>query len=361
MLMSSRKDSTRDDPSLVIRADASIGRGTGHVMRMLALAQAWRRAGGTATFLGRFVKSVEQRLEVEGFEHSSIPAQHPDARDLEATLALLDDLSEPSPVWVAADGYHFDQAFQRAIRAAGAQLLVVDDLVHQDRYIADLFVNQNIRAKELQYEFAPHTTAFLGTRYAMLREEFLVPRRSERESTNGELGLLVTLGGADSGGAVLRVLDGLADEPMPGVSTKVVVGGASPHISEVEDRGQELEQLEVIVDTHEMPGLMEWADLAIAAGGSTSWELCHRGVPMILMRTAGNQRLICAGLSDAGAAVNLGPATTVQPKQIVQAVNRLSSDPGTLERMANCARTIVDGLGADRIVSRMRKIGGDLS
>ena len=51
-----------------------------------------------------------------------------------------------------------------------------------------------------------------------------------------------------------------------------------------------------------MAEIMTSCDLAIGAGGSTTWERCTLGIPTIQIETAENQRFINAAVSDAGAA-----------------------------------------------------------
>ena len=75
---------------MLLRADATASSGSGHVMRCLALATAWRAAGGESRLLGRQEgAALAQRAAAEGIELTPLPTAHPNPADLERTLDVI--------------------------------------------------------------------------------------------------------------------------------------------------------------------------------------------------------------------------------------------------------------------------------
>lgn len=68
--------------SLIIRAAATATMGTGHVMRCLALTQAWQDAGGTCVFaMAKSTQAVEERVQAEGFSVARLDGVPGSAQD----------------------------------------------------------------------------------------------------------------------------------------------------------------------------------------------------------------------------------------------------------------------------------------
>jgi RimJ/RimL family protein N-acetyltransferase len=99
-----------------------------------------------------------------------------------------------------------------------------------------------------------------------------------------------------------------------------------------------------------MPELMCWADLAVAAAGTTCLELCFCGLPAIVIDAAPNQLATARELQRLGVAVHV-PLSQATDSQIAEKIRMLLGNHETLERMSRASKGLVDGRGAERVVA----------
>jgi spore coat polysaccharide biosynthesis predicted glycosyltransferase SpsG len=99
-----------------------------------------------------------------------------------------------------------------------------------------------------------------------------------------------------------------------------------------------------------MATLMAGAKLAIAAAGSTCWELCAMRVPMILLTVAENQ------VPTANELARRGAARYVFGDDAVTEAIALWGNREERSRLSEVAARLVDGQGAERVYEVMAKI-----
>jgi len=336
-------------PDLFIRADASSTIGTGHFMRCLALAQFWRDHQGQVTFVGQYPDALARRLEPEEISIHRIRAVHPDPADAEETLKLI-----PPHAPVVLDGYHFDEAYQHLMIREGRRVLVIDDTGHLEGYAGHALLNQNINAEDVIYNRAPDTR-LLGTSYVLLGRAFR-RRRDERDRAQPDIAknLLITMGGADPNNDTLRLLNALAATDGVDLSIRVVAGAANAHIPQLQefcDRHDN--RYELIIDTDDMSKLMAWAHIAVAASGSSCWELAYLGVPSILVSIASNQIAIGKGMESRGAVVYTGHSEDVDWSLVAESTLSLAHDSQRRNDLKTAAIALVDGKGVERVAATL--------
>ncbi|HET6222460.1 MAG TPA: UDP-2,4-diacetamido-2,4,6-trideoxy-beta-L-altropyranose hydrolase, partial [Dongiaceae bacterium] len=217
-----------DPPVLLLRTDGGPEIGGGHVMRCLALAQAWREEGGRALFTAAtLAPALRRRLADEGFDCLEIPAPRGGADDLSATIAAA---RANGVAAVVVDGYRFAPAYRQSLRDAGFKVAAVDDNDEIGACVDDLVINQNCHASEALYpDRAPYNRLLLGTDYALLRREFREWQGPPRQLPPVARHVLVTLGAADPDNVTARVIDGLAPVLPVGTEATIVIGGSNPH------------------------------------------------------------------------------------------------------------------------------------
>lgn len=340
-------------PTLLLRADGGPGIGGGHVMRCLALAQAWSEAGGRAVFCAALLApALQQRLADEGFGCLAVGVAPGSSADAAATLAAAKSLDARA---VVIDGYQFPTDFHQRLHDAGLKLAAVDDNGEIGRYVDDLVVNQNRHASPALYpRRAAHTRLLLGTEYALLRREFRGWQGPPRTFPASARRLLVTLGAADPQNVTAEVIGAIGRTPAREAEIVVVVGGSNPHAEAIGARAAELPHCRLVSDPGvEMAGLMAAADLAISAGGSTMWELACLGVPFIPVVIADNQRQAAAAMASDGYPA-IGASAVA--RELPAAVAGLAADPVLREALSRRGRQLVDGHGAERVCAALRAL-----
>jgi len=344
--------------NLIIRVDAGGQIGAGHMMRCIALAQAWQDKGGRVVFLTHCESPMLQdQITDEGFNFIPIDKPHPHPSDLHSTLEVLSAISQQistaSP-WFALDGYHFTPNFQKAIRENGHKLIVIDDMNHLPHYHADILLNQNIHAESLRYSCDSDTVKLLGCDYVLLRREFVKYRNWERKIPDKATKILLTMGGLDSKNVTLKAIEAINLLNDHDLEVKIVIGSLNRHLPVLQNAALHAPcSMHFILNATDMPDLMAWADVAISSGGSTSWEVAFTGLPNLIITLAHNQVGIANELGKVGAAVELGWHENVSTKQYAQALKKILEDMRLRSSLSEQGKKLVNGKGSQKIIKEM--------
>ena len=332
--------------NLIIRADAASGIGIGHVMRCIALAQKW---DGFVNFVSHCeARPVLELIQSNGFQFRGVADS---SAGWETIRQLANQETEQAVVF---DGYGFTATDYRHANSLGLTVVAIDDNAHLPEYPVDVLVNQNPHAKSLRYLTRPDTRRLLGSEYALVRKEFTSnaePGADEHKTPT----VLITLGGSDVANLTSRIIQ--AARQVGGMNLIVVAGPANPRTEQLRKitEGDPAVRLENSV--LDMASLMLKADVVITAAGSTCWECCCLGVPMLTIVAAENQRAIGEALVATGASVNLGWHEHVTVDLVAGKLADVVKDPATRRRMTANAKGLVDGKGAARVVKTILECG----
>jgi RimJ/RimL family protein N-acetyltransferase len=95
------------------------------------------------------------------------------------------------------------------------------------------------------------------------------------------------------------------------------------------------------------------ADLAIGAGGATTWERMCLGLPSIVISIAENQAPVCEALAFAGSIRYLGAARHLEASAIEAAIIKTLADPDQFRALGSRNRIFVDGKGVSRVIEAL--------
>lgn len=332
--------------------------GIGHIMRCIAIAQAWKKRGGSVTFISHLPgEKISSRIRSEGFELIKLEGLRSVDGDIDQTMGLLKSQSqkkERHSIWVILDGYHFTTGLQKEIMSEGFRLLVIDDYNHLEHYQADILLNQNIGSDRHIYSSNSNAKPLLGTKYIMLRNEFLEYKRISSYYKSKAKNILIAAGGTDPENIAGKLIIALLKrKDHQQYRFKVIIGPGNFHIDQLTKLTQNKHPHIRFKKDADMIKMMAWADIAVTTGGGTCWELCFMGIPFLVVAIAENQIEQVAGLIKKDVAVLLDDKKMLYPDKAVDDIFRLAENRNKLNRLKENGTTLVDGQGTKRIIRKM--------
>jgi UDP-2,4-diacetamido-2,4,6-trideoxy-beta-L-altropyranose hydrolase len=255
---------------------------------------------------------------------------------------------------LVVDSYGIDIRHERAFRAAAHAIFVIDDLADRP-HDCDMLLDQNFGRDGEDYEaLVPAGAEVLaGSSWALLRPEFAASRASalaRRDAGHPVRRILISLGLSDVAGASMRAVQAvLAAET--GAHLDVVLGRKTEGFSRLEDMAASRLDVTLHVDAADICRLMVEADLAVGAGGTSTWERCCVGLPGIVLVLAENQRDVAARLAALGAVVPI--FDPLDAAAMTSAVRRLASDAGARAALSRASAALTDGTGAPKIARKL--------
>lgn len=260
---------------------------------------------------------------------------------------LIDMALKFEAEWLVLDDYRIDETYQLSLREGGLRWLQFDGSASKPLW-ADIVLNANPAARLEDYQAVlrnPNAHLLLGPRYAILRPEFdqvtlQEPRRPVKK-------ILLTFGGGDDRGANQFVLSTLLPVTSPEQQFVVISGATNPSNPSlkrwIDAHGQG--RVSLHIDPEQVASLFASCDLAVMAGGTSTYEAVRCGLPMILITIADNQVRQAKGWASLGLGLYLGSYGEVTGDALLEKLLCLSSTnvkPYYPSRM-------VDGLGAQDV------------
>ena len=338
---------------ILFRADGNTKIGMGHIMRCLSIADTFQRRGKDCAFVLADT-SMQETISARKYKTVILDSDYQYMDDEIKKLESV--IKKMSPEMVIIDSYFVTKQYLECVKSM-VRLAYIDDL-GAFAYPADILINYNAYSLAMDYksmyfeESVSYPMTLFGAKYAPIRECFKnIPTRIQNDRCRN---ILISTGGSDLihlAVDFVRYMRGNKDA----VDYHLLVGGMNPDKQEIYQLTEEIPNLHIHFNVTDMKTLISSCDLAVTAAGSTMYEICACGVPMITYVAADNQIPGAEAFERMGLAVSCGDFRKENDpgRKVYEGIKELSKNYKQRVNMGKRMQRFVDGWGADRIVDEL--------
>lgn len=336
---------------VLFRADANSQIGMGHVMRCLSIADAFRETGQDAVFL-LADNHAAGIVELRGYKAVVLNSSY---REMEEELSLWPVFN---PDIIIVDSYFVSNFYLEKLKEK-AKLVYLDDMASFP-YPVDILVNYNAYGIDIDYsklyrQSISEPDYVLGISYAPLREMFA--GLSKKIQNKRVSDILFSTGGSDD----LHIALNLVKSKPENYHYHILIGAMNTDKAEIKKLAALQENIQIHEDVQDMKSLISGCDIAISAAGSTLYEICACGVPLITYIVADNQIPGAVAFEKLGLAENCGDMRGKEDvvSSLIRSVERLAKNYNRRVEVGKRMQYMVDGQGAARLTNQIMTIIND--
>jgi len=246
--------------------------GLGHITRCLSISQAFSKYHIDTSFIVKgdsFIENLLPKAKCVFFDWQK------NTKKLTKIIShykvvILDTLTAPLKVVQIIEN--------------NTQYPVFIDDYRKLNYHKGLIIDWTIGSKLLKKWI--EVECLIGSKYVSLRKEFWNTRTvSIRKSVKR---ILLTFGGSDNRNITMKIVDHL-NTKYPKLHKYVIIGKGFAHTKKIKKYICKNVTLLHSLNSAEMKRVILKSDIAICAGGQTTYELARLGLPSIIIKTEENQ------------------------------------------------------------------------
>lgn len=320
----------------------------GRVARCLALANALQRRRYQMTFISQ-IDNSSWPDRIRRFRHTIARTAYAAGSDEDRAEILL-EVDRRNPVVVITDSPAIDEEYL-AMLSTRVPLLISLDEQAKHRFPSDLVLNPTLGLSGKDYSLYPGTQLVAGDKYVMIRSEFRRARGVRATEPGGPTRVLLALGGGETGAATAKFVKALLQHKGIAKIDAVVGAGKQGRKCLDELAAEYADRVSVSHDVRDLASRMTKAHLLVTGGGNTCLEAACVGIPTVIVTQHPHHELNATWMEEIGVAHYLGSQDKVTGDQLLGTVVEILEDNFERKAMSRSGRMLVDGRGADRIVT----------
>lgn len=354
---------------ILIRSDANEIVGMGHVMRCLSIADAFCIVNEEIVFVvsddrcSGFINDRGFQTIILNSDYSNMDDE-PEWWNINSASLIIIDSYFVTPSYLSV--------LHNKTKTTCSKLVYIDDILAFP-YSVDILVNYNAFSSEANYSSlysdcnVDSPILILGPSYAPLRSMFKgIERNKQKQKVHN---VLISTGGSDELHLSLFLIEYLMNHLSENDYVfHILIGALNSDRTNIHSLVQGNDRIITHESVVDMKSLISSMDIVISAAGSTAYEVCACGVPLILYSIADNQIKGAEAFDNLGLGINIGDLRnpeTINKKIIGRTLkenaadllfselNKLSVNYDKRSKMGITMQNLIDGNGAHRLVNRL--------